>query len=107
MNECLFCKIINNKIPSKKVYEDDKILAFYDINKQAPIHVLIIPKKHIKSLAHLEENDKDIIAHLTHKIQMIALLLDLKSGFNIKINTGSAGGQEIYHLHYHLLGKNK
>ena len=104
---CIFCKIVAGEIPAKKVYEDEKILEFHDLYPKAPVHVLVIPKEHIESLAHLLPEHQDIIAHLTLKLQGIAEGLGLHDGFRIGINTGKGGGQEVFHLHYHLLGQPK
>lgn len=104
---CIFCKIIDGSIPAKKVYEDDKILVFHDIQPKAPVHVLVVPKKHIESLAHLTLEHKDLIADLTLKLKDIAHELKLHDGFKTMIHTGAAGGQEVMHLHYHLLGQPK
>jgi len=100
--DCLFCKIINKEIPADIVYEDEKFLAFKDINPQAPIHVLIIPKKHIPSVDHLEVNDKDLMGELILIAQKIAREKKLK-GYKLIINVGREGGQVIDHLHLHLL----
>jgi histidine triad (HIT) family protein len=104
-DNCIFCKIIDGEIPSKKVYEDELVYAFYDIAPEAPIHVLIIPKKHIVSISEIEENDMDYITqiHLTAKKIAKDLGID-KTGFRLVNNCGEAGGQTVYHLHYHLLG---
>lgn len=104
MKDCLFCKIIAGEIPSSKVYEDEKVLAFHDIDKKAPVHVLIIPKKHIDSVATLEAADFDTTAHIMRVAQRLARELGLKNGFQIVTNTGRDGGQTVNHLHFHLLG---
>lgn len=101
---CIFCKIVAGEIPAKKVYEDELILVFHDLHPKAPVHVLVIPKLHIESLAHLTPLHQDIVAHLTLKLKDIAALLGLHHGFRIAVNTGKDGGQEVFHLHYHLLG---
>lgn len=105
MTGCLFCKIAAGEIPSNKVYEDEEILAFRDINPQAPTHILIIPKKHIASLAEVSEED----AALLGKMQILARKLAeedgvLVSGFRVISNSGPDSGQEVAHLHYHLMG---
>lgn len=105
MSDCIFCKIISNEIPSKKVYEDDLILAFYDIAPQAPTHVVIIPKVHIKSINEITEDHKDLIGHIQLSIKKIAKELGLSDdGYRIVNNCGKLGGQTVDHLHYHLLG---
>ena len=107
MKDCLFCQIINDTISTKKVYEDEYILAFHDINPKAEVHVLVIPKKHLAHLGECNSHDKNdsiMITHLTLSLNKIATLLGLEKGFRTIINTKSGGGQEIYHLHYHILG---
>lgn len=104
MEDCLFCKIIKGEIPSKKVYEDKEILAFEDIHPAAPIHVLVIPKKHISSLADLEEQDETLIGKIYHVINQIAREKGVKEkGYRVIVNCGKDGGQEVMHLHFHLL----
>ena len=104
MDNCLFCKIINGEIPSNKVYEDDDVLAFYDINPAAPIHILVIPKKHITSLAHLEDGDEAIIGKIYTIINKIAEEKGFKDdGYRVIVNCGKDGGQEVMHLHFHIL----
>ena len=104
MADCLFCKIIKGEIPSNKVYEDDKILAFKDINPAAPIHILVIPKKHITSLAHLEKEDEAIVGRIYGVINKISEEQSVKEkGYRAIVNCGKDGGQEVMHLHFHLL----
>ena len=105
MSDCLFCKIASGEIPSNKAYEDDKILAFYDLDPQAPVHVLIIPKKHIASLDDTTPEDGELLAYIMLKIKDIAKDLDLGNGYRVVINTGEDGGQTVKHMHVHLLGK--
>jgi histidine triad (HIT) family protein len=105
MKNCLFCKIIDNTIPAKKIYEDKYILAFEDANPKANPHLLVIPKKHISTLIDMQETDLKLMGHLTLLLPKIAEMSGLKDGFRTAINTGKAGGQEIYHIHYHILGK--
>ncbi|HHZ17594.1 MAG TPA: histidine triad nucleotide-binding protein [Peptococcaceae bacterium] len=107
MSDCLFCKIVSNEIPSKKVYEDDRILAFYDINPAAPVHILVIPKEHIESLAALQDEHLGLIGYLHGKIRDIARDLKLADGYRVVNNCGKEGGQEVGHLHFHLLGGRK
>ncbi|MHC9511524.1 histidine triad nucleotide-binding protein [Kangiella sp. M94] len=104
MSDCLFCKIIAGDIPSDKVYEDDKILVFKDIAPKTPTHLLMIPKQHIASLAEVTEQDADIMGYMMTKVPQIAKEADLDSGFRTVINTGDDGGQEVYHIHIHILG---
>ena len=101
--DCIFCKIINKEMPADIIYEDDKIIAFNDINPQAPVHILIIPKKHIPSVDHIEIQDKELIGELFLVAQKIAREKKLK-GYRLSINVGREGGQIIDHLHLHLLG---
>lgn len=108
MDDCIFCKIVNGEIPSEKVYEDEKVLAFKDINPVTPIHVLIIPKKHFKDVLDVKEEDKEIIADLFQSINKIAKTLGIeKNGFRIVNNCGEDAGQEVMHLHFHLLAGKK
>lgn len=108
MSDCIFCKIINKEIPSTIVYEDEKIIAFKDINPVAPVHVLVIPKKHITSLIELEDEDKNIIGDIYLVINKIAKELGIaEKGFRVIVNCGEDGGQEVEHLHFHLIGGEK
>ncbi|MFR2571002.1 MAG: histidine triad nucleotide-binding protein [Clostridia bacterium] len=104
MEDCIFCKIIKGEIPSKKVYEDEEILAFYDINPAAPIHILVIPKKHIKTHNDIKNEEIEIIAKIHKVINQIAEEKEFKdNGYRIIINCGKDGGQEVNHLHFHIL----
>lgn len=105
--DCLFCKIINNEIPSKKVYENDKILAFYDVNPIAPFHVLIVPKEHIESADYLNEDNANIVSHIFMTASKIAKANNLTNGYRIINNCGDDGGQTVKHLHFHLIGGKK
>lgn len=105
--DCIFCKIVKGEIPSSKVYEDDLVLAFNDINPCAPVHILVIPKKHIESAVKLTEEDNELIAHIFKVIREIADKQGLKNGFRLVSNVGSDGGQTVKHLHFHILGKKK
>lgn len=107
MSDCLFCKIAAGEIPSKKVYEDDKILAFYDIAPMAPVHVLVIPKAHIDSVAAITEENTSLVAYIFTVIPQIAQDLGLKDGFRVVSNCGSDGCQSVKHLHFHILGGKK
>lgn len=102
--DCVFCKIANGEIPSKKAYEDDKVLAFYDLEPQAPVHVLIIPKEHIESAAMITPENSAIVAYIYEVAAKLAKELKLESGFRIVCNAGKDGGQTVPHLHFHLLG---
>ena len=108
MNDCLFCKIINKEIPSTIVYEDEEILAFRDIHPVTPVHILVIPKKHITSLVELEKEDEAVIGRIYTVINEIAKKEGiLEKGFRVIVNCGEDGGQEVKHLHFHLLGGKK
>lgn len=107
MENCLFCKIINGSIPSDIVYRDEHVVAFKDINPQAPVHILVIPTKHIASLAELEATDGEMLQHVFSVIAKLAKDFDLKNGFRVISNVGEDGGQTVKHLHFHLLGKRK
>lgn len=106
MSDCIFCKIANKEIPTQAVYEDDMVIAFNDLEPQAPVHVLVIPKKHIASLLATTAEDKNILAHITCEIiPMLAKKLNIaENGFRTVVNTGKEGGQTVQHLHFHLLG---
>ncbi len=105
--DCIFCKIVNGEIPSSKVYEDESVLAFNDINPCAPVHILVIPKKHIESAVKLTEEDNELIAHIFQVIRKIAEEQGLENGFRLVSNVGEDGGQTVKHLHFHVLGKKK
>ena len=108
MENCIFCKIINGEIPTNKVYEDEEILAFYDINPAAPIHILVIPKKHIDCIAHLNKEDEALIGKIYSVINIIAEEKGFKEqGFRVIVNSGENGGQEVMHLHFHILAGKK
>ena len=107
MDNCLFCKIIRGEIPSNKVYEDDEILAFKDINPIAPVHILVIPKKHIACAKDIKVEDEALIGRMFTVINKIADELKLENGYRIINNCGKDGGQEVMHLHLHLLGGKK
>lgn len=104
MSDCIFCKIVDGSIPSKKVYEDDKIVAFYDLEPQAPVHVLIIPKQHICCANEINEENSHLVAHIFTKVSEIAKSLGLDNGYRIVNNCGNDGRQTVKHLHFHLLG---
>ncbi|PCJ23587.1 MAG: histidine triad nucleotide-binding protein [SAR86 cluster bacterium] len=104
-DDCLFCKIIAGEIPSNKVYSDDDVYAFYDINPAAPQHILIIPKKHLTDITSATNEDQALIGKLLLKANEIAREQGLvENGFRYVINTGKDGGQTVYHLHLHILG---
>ena len=107
MADCIFCKIANKEIPSTVAYEDDKIICFHDLEPQAPVHVLIIPKKHIASLDDVSEADKELLGYILLKVKDIAADLGLENGYRLVNNCGEDGFQSVKHLHFHLLGKRK
>jgi len=104
MTECIFCKIIAKDIPSAKVYEDDQIFVFKDINPKAEVHLLVIPKVHLDSLDNLAVEHQALIGHMMLKLPGLAQAQGLNNGFRTIINTGPDGGQEVGHLHMHILG---
>lgn len=106
MSDCLFCKIAAGEIPSKKVYEDDKVFVFWDINPKADVHLLLIPKEHIASLNELTDAHDELMAYSLKLLPKLAKEQGLDDGFRTIINTGRGGGQEVFHLHMHLLGGN-
>ena len=103
--DCLFCKIINGDIPCNKVYEDDLVLAFYDIDPQAPVHFLVIPKQHIKSVDEIDATNSNIVAHVFEVVAKLAKELELVDGYRVVTNCGKDGAQSVEHLHFHILGK--
>lgn len=104
MAETIFSKIIRREIPAEIVYEDEHCLAFRDIQPQAPVHVLLIPKKEIPSLADVTAEDLQLLGHLQWTLRNLAQELQLEKGYRVIVNCGAEGGQSVDHLHYHLLG---
>ena len=104
MSNCLFCKIIAGEIPSTKVYEDESVLAFRDIAPQAPTHILVIPKAHIGSVAEINAENAQIVAHIFTVIPQIAAAEKLENGYRVISNCGADAGQTVHHLHFHILG---
>ena len=105
--DCIFCAIINGDIPSSKVYEDEKCFAFLDINPQAPVHCLVIPKAHIGSADEINENNADYVSAIFTAIPKIASQLGLANGYRVITNIGEDGAQTVKHLHFHILGGKK
>ena len=105
---CIFCKIVAGQIPSRKVYEDDDIYAFHDIAPWAPVHILLIPKRHIVSMAHVQPEDEALMGRMLGLAPKLALQEGARpypeGGFRIVTNTGKEGGQEVHHLHFHVMG---
>ncbi len=104
--DCLFCRIVSGEIPARKVFEDEAAIAFHDIHPQAPVHVLVLPRKHVASLAQMggADEDKELLGHLLEAVKRIAVEQGLAHGYRTVINTGEDGGQTVGHLHLHLLG---
>ena len=107
MSDCVFCKIVAGEIPSKKIYEDDDVFAFHDINPAAPVHFMIIPKQHVASLNECNETHAAILGKILLLVPRLAKEQGLNDGFKTAINTGKGGGQLVFHLHVHVLGGNK
>lgn len=104
MSDCIFCKIAAGEIPTRKVYEDDAVLAFHDVNPKAEVHFLLIPKQHVASLAHCSADDEAMLGQLMLLVPRLAAEQGLSNGFKTAINTGRGGGQEVFHLHVHVYG---
>ena len=104
MDNCIFCKIARGEIPSKKVYEDGEIFAFHDINPQAPVHFMVIPKRHIATLSDATADDAPVLGRLLAMTGRLAREQGLPDGYRTIINTGRIGRQEVMHLHVHVLG---
>ena len=104
MDDCIFCKIARGDIPTNKLYEDDRILAFCDTDPQAPVHFLVIPKEHIKSAEELNDQNSQVVSHIFKTIPHIAAKAGLTNGYRIVNNCGEDGGQTVPHLHFHVLG---
>jgi histidine triad (HIT) family protein len=102
--DCIFCKIIAGQIPAKKIYEDEDFIAFHDINPKAPVHILVIPRQHIVSLLEVDETHQQLLGRMLLLAPRIARENGCSDGFRVSINNGRSGGQEVYHLHMHLLG---
>jgi len=104
MSDCLFCRIVRGEIPCRKVYEDDEVLAFHDINPVAPVHFMLVPKQHMVSLAETEVEHGELLGKMLLLAPRLAKEQGLNNGFRTVINTGKGGGQEIFHLHIHVIG---
>lgn len=104
MTDCLFCKIVLGEIPASKVFENDEFLAFNDIDPKAPVHVLVIPKKHFENISDLSKKDKKLTSGLMSLASKIAEQEKLTNGFRVVLNTGLEGGQSVFHVHAHVLG---
>lgn len=104
MSDCIFCRIAAGEIPSNKVYEDDQVIAFYDLNPMAKVHILVIPKMHIANVMEINEENSAVVAHIFEVIAKIAKNLHLEEGFRVVSNCNAYAGQSVFHLHYHILG---
>jgi histidine triad (HIT) family protein len=104
VSDCIFCKISRGEIPSRKVYEDDEVYAFHDINPVAPVHFMLIPKLHLDSLAQAEQQHAALLGKMMVLAPRLAREQGLEKGFRTVINTGKGGGQEVFHLHIHVIG---
>ena len=104
MTDCLFCKIAAGEIPCRKVYEDDEVLAFHDIKPVAPVHLLLIPRLHLASLAEADESHAELLGKMLLLVPKLARDQGLKNGFRTAIHTGKAGGQLVFHFHIHIIG---
>lgn len=105
--DCIFCKIANGEIPATKVYEDETVVAFNDLEPQAPTHILVIPKQHITSAADVTEENSAVIAHIFEVIAKLSKELNLDNGFRVVNNCGEDGGQTVMHIHFHLMAGRK
>jgi histidine triad (HIT) family protein len=103
-DQCIFCKIVAGEIPSKKVHEDDDVFAFHDLNPQAPVHVLVVPRKHIASLNDASEEDRALLGRILLSVRELAERLGVASGYRVVNNCGASAGQSVFHVHFHLLG---
>jgi histidine triad (HIT) family protein len=103
-DNCIFCKIVRGEIPSRKVYEDDEVYAFHDINPVAPVHFMLIPKLHLASLAEADASHAALLGKMLVLAPQLAKEQGLDNGFRTVINTGKGGGQEVFHLHVHIIG---
>ncbi|BAU72216.1 histidine triad nucleotide-binding protein [Metapseudomonas furukawaii] len=103
--DCLFCKIAAGDIPSRKIYEDDRVVAFHDVAPQAPVHFLVIPRQHISRLTDLTEDDRTLVGHIAYTAQRLAAELGCDEGFRLVMNCNELGGQTVFHIHMHVLGQ--
>ena len=105
MSDCIFCKIVSGDIPSTKIFEDEQVIAFHDINPQAPTHVLVVPKRHIPGVNELTEADEALVGHVYGVIAKLVRELGIdESGYRVVVNSGADGQQSVPHLHFHVLG---
>ncbi len=104
MSDCIFCKIVAGKIPSKKAFENDDLLAFHDVNAQAPVHLLVIPKRHVATLDEARDEDRDLLGKILLAIPEIARANGIAGAYRVVNNCGAEAGQSVFHIHFHLLG---
>lgn len=104
MNDCIFCKIAAREIPGNKVYEDDQVVAFYDLNPAAKVHLLVIPREHIANMMEINAANSAVVAHIFEVIAKLAKELKLEKGFRVVSNCNAYAGQSVFHLHFHVLG---
>ena len=104
MSDCLFCKIVAGEIPSKRIFEDEQVIAFEDINPQAPVHLLVVPRRHVASLNEASDEDRELLGHLLLACRRLAGERDVASGYRVVNNCGAQAGQSVFHIHFHLLG---
>lgn len=108
MSDCIFCRIVRGEVPCKKVFEDESVLALWDIQQQAPVHILVIPKRHLRSAMDLTPGDGELLSHLFAALRIVARDQGVaETGFRILANTGPDSGQQVDHLHFHLMGGRK
>jgi len=104
MTDCIFCKIVKGEVPSNKVYEDDEILAFHDVNPSAPVHILIVPKKHIKNLSNTKPSDSKTLGKIQVVSKNVAKKMGVENSYRLATASGYDAGQRVFHIHYHLTG---
>ena len=104
MTSCIFCKILAQEVPAQILHEDESSIAFHDINPQAPVHVLVIPRKHFASAQEADEADEPVLGHLLRVAAQLARQLHITDGYRVVLNTGAGAGQSVFHLHLHLMG---
>ena len=107
-SDCIFCRIINKEVPSNIIYEDDDITAFYDINPQAPVHIMVVPKKHITTINGMSESDSGLIGKVFLVVKKLAEDNNIsEDGYRVVVNCNRNAGQEVFHIHFHLMGGRK
>ncbi len=104
MNDCVFCRIVRGETPAQIIYQDEEVTAFHDINPRAPVHILIVPNRHIAGVAHVEPEDEPALGHLFTVARRLAEETGITQGYRLVVNSGPLAGQSVFHLHLHLLG---